>query len=59
MEFLGYQKDDVLKEYLQKARAFIFAAVEAQACGTPVIAYGRGSALETVIENKTGTLLRL
>jgi glycosyltransferase involved in cell wall biosynthesis len=26
VEFLGYQKDDVLKEYLQKARAFIFAA---------------------------------
>jgi glycosyltransferase involved in cell wall biosynthesis len=28
--------------------------VEAQACGTPVIAYGKGGALESVIENKTG-----
>lgn len=62
VELLGYQKDEVLKEYLQKAQAFVFAAeedfgilpVEAQACGTPVIAYGRGGALETVIENKTG-----
>lgn len=66
VEFLGYQKDDVLKEYLQKARAFIFAAeedfgilpVEAQACGTPVIAYGKGGALETVLENKTGIFLK-
>jgi glycosyltransferase involved in cell wall biosynthesis len=41
---------------LRRARAFIFAAeedfgiapVEAQACGTPVIAYGAGGALETV-----------
>ncbi len=41
---------------MQRARAFIFAAeedfgiipVEAQACGTPVIAYGKGGAVETV-----------
>jgi len=66
LEFLGYQKDEVLKEYLQKARAFVFAAdedfgiapVEAQACGTPVIAFGRGGALETVIENKTGIFFK-
>lgn len=66
VELLGYQKDEVLKEYLQKARAFVFAAeedfgilpVEAQACGTPVIAYGRGGALETVIENKTGIFFK-
>lgn len=53
---LGYQPADALIGYLQKARALIFAAeedfgllpVEAQACGTPVIAYGRGGALETV-----------
>jgi glycosyltransferase involved in cell wall biosynthesis len=63
---LGYQKDDVLKEYLQKARAFIFAAeedfgilpVEAQACGTPVIAFGRGGVLETIEENKTGIFFK-
>ncbi|HDH11982.1 MAG TPA: glycosyltransferase family 4 protein [Nitrospirae bacterium] len=58
--FLGYQKDNVLKEYMQKARAFIFAAeedfgivpVEAQACGTPVIAFGKGGVTETVIPVK-------
>ncbi len=62
VELLGYQETDVLRDYLQKAKAFIFAAeedfgilpVEAQACGTPVIAYGRGGALETVIQNRTG-----
>jgi glycosyltransferase involved in cell wall biosynthesis len=55
--FLGYQPNDVLKDHLQRARAFVFAAeedfgilpVEAQACGTPVIAFGRGGALETVV----------
>lgn len=54
---LGYQPFEVLKEHMQKAQAFIFAAeedfgitpVEAQACGTPVIAYGKGGALETVV----------
>lgn len=59
---MGYQPSQILKEYMQKAKAFIFAAeedfgiipVEAQACGTPVIAFGRGGALETVIDGKTG-----
>ena len=49
---------------MQKAKAFVFAAeedfgitiVEAQACGTPVIAYKVGGASETVINNKTGVL---
>lgn len=53
---LGYQALPVLRDYMQRARAFIFAAeedfgitpVEAQACGTPVIAFGRGGARETV-----------
>jgi len=59
---LGFQPFHKLKEYMRDARAFIFAAcedfwimpVEAQASGTPVIAYGRGGACETVINNKTG-----
>lgn len=63
---LGYQPDEVLKKYLQHARAFVFAAeedfgiapVEAQSCGTPVIAFARGGVLETVRglyeENPTG-----
>ncbi|MBP3041886.1 glycosyltransferase family 4 protein [Bacillaceae bacterium Marseille-Q3522] len=54
---LGYQPFEVLKDYMQRAKAFVFAAeedfgitpVEAQACGTPVIAFGKGGALETVI----------
>ena len=53
---------------MERARAFIFAAeedfgitpVEAQACGTPVIAYGKGGSLETVrpfgVMNPTGIL---
>jgi len=53
---LGYQSFEVLKEYMQKAKGFIFAAeedfgitpLEAQACGTPVIGYGKGGSLETV-----------
>lgn len=56
IEILGYQEFEVLKEYMQKAKAFIFAAeedfgiipIEAQACGTPVIAYGKGGSLETI-----------
>ena len=55
---LGYQDTPILKNYMQRARAFVFAAeedfgiipVEAQACGTPVIAYGAGGTLETVID---------
>ncbi len=59
---LGYQPTEVLADYMARARAFVFAAeedfgitpVEAQACGTPVIAYRKGGVLETVIENLTG-----
>ncbi|OPY13218.1 MAG: GDP-mannose-dependent alpha-(1-6)-phosphatidylinositol monomannoside mannosyltransferase [Syntrophus sp. PtaB.Bin138] len=63
---LGYQPFEALRDHMQRAMAFVFAAeedfgiipVEAQACGTPVIAYGKGGALETVRgldqENPTG-----
>jgi glycosyltransferase involved in cell wall biosynthesis len=62
VQVLGYQPFEVLKDYMERAKAFVFAAeedfgitpVEAQACGTPVIAYGKGGALETIIENETG-----
>jgi glycosyltransferase involved in cell wall biosynthesis len=54
--FLGQQPLDALRDHLQRARAFVFAAqedfgiapLEAQACGTPVIAYGKGGALESI-----------
>lgn len=67
---LGYQDNKTVKEYMQKAKAFIFAAeedfgiapLEAQACGTPVIAYKKGGAVETVIdlenENPTGVFFK-
>jgi glycosyltransferase involved in cell wall biosynthesis len=57
VEFAGRLAPEQLRERLQRARAFLFAAVEdfgiapveAMACGTPVIAYGRGGAAETVV----------
>jgi len=57
VELLGYQPVEVLVDYMQRARAFVFAAeedfgmmpLEAQSCGTPVIAYGKGGSLETVV----------
>ena len=57
IEVLGYCDDAVLRDHMRRAKAFVFAAeedfgimpVEAQACGAPVIAFGRGGALETVI----------
>jgi len=57
VEFLGYQDDATVADLISRARALVFAAeedfgivpVEAQACGTPVIAFGRGGALETVV----------
>ena len=57
---LGYQSTDVLVDHMQRARAFVFAAeedfgivaVEAQACGTPVIALGRGGVRETVVDSQ-------
>lgn len=66
IELLGYQPFDVLKSSMQKAQAFVFAAeedfgiipVEAMACGTPVIAYGKGGILDTVIDQKTGILFK-
>lgn len=53
---MGYQPFEVLKDHMQRAKGFIFAAeedfgiapLEAQACGTPVIAFGKGGSRETV-----------
>ncbi|MCR4822651.1 MAG: glycosyltransferase [Treponema sp.] len=61
--FTGRLRDDEVRDYLQRCRALIFCAeedfgiipVEAQACGRPVIAFGKGGALETIINGKTGT----
>ena len=59
---MGYQSFEVLRDHMQRARAFVFAAeedfgitpVEAQASGTPVIAFGKGGALETVVDGISG-----
>jgi glycosyltransferase involved in cell wall biosynthesis len=56
VELLGYQPFSVVRDCMQRARALVFAAeedfgislVEAQACGTPVIAFGRGGAIESI-----------
>jgi len=62
IQLLGHQPFNELKDKMQKARAFVYAAeedfgivpVEAQACGTPIIAYAKGGLRETVIDEKTG-----
>lgn len=59
IEILGYQPFSILKDMMQNAKAFVFAAeedfgitpVEAQACGTPVIAFGKGGVREIVRAN--------
>jgi len=62
IEFLGETQGEKLKEYYQHCKALIFpqeedfgiVALEAMACGRPVIAYRGGGALESVLEGKTG-----
>jgi glycosyltransferase involved in cell wall biosynthesis len=66
VRMLGYQPNSVVREYMQRARAFVFAAledfgivpVEAQACGTPVIAYGEGGVTESLVEGKSGVFFQ-
>lgn len=56
ISFLGFQSDDVVRQHFRSCRALLFPGeedmgltpIEAQASGRPVIAYGRGGALETV-----------
>jgi glycosyltransferase involved in cell wall biosynthesis len=56
IEILGYQTQERVQDLMQRAKAFVFAGkedfgitmLEAQACGTPVIAYRAGGAIETV-----------
>jgi glycosyltransferase involved in cell wall biosynthesis len=60
IEILGSVSDEVVEKYMSRAKAFVYAAcedfgialVEAQACGTPVIAFGSGGALETVRDSR-------
>lgn len=64
IQFLGKVSEETLSQLYARAKAFIFpqeedlgiTALESMAAGRPVIAYGRGGALETVIPGKTGIL---
>ncbi|WP_294229315.1 glycosyltransferase [uncultured Chryseobacterium sp.] len=64
--FTGFLNSEKISDYIRNARAFVFssvedfgiAPVEAQSCGTPVIAYAKGGVLETIIENKTGVFFK-
>ncbi|KAB1157053.1 glycosyltransferase [Flavobacterium luteum] len=57
IEILGFVESNKLLSLMQSAKAFVFAAqedfgivpIEAQACGVPVIAYGKGGVLETIV----------
>lgn len=62
IKFLGRRSDEDIKKYYSRCKAFIFPGeedfgitpLEAMASGRPVIAYGKGGALETVVDKITG-----
>ena len=66
VEFLGWQTDEANRDLYRKCRCLVFPGeedfgivpVEAQACGRPVVAYGRGGLLETVVENVSGVFFK-
>jgi glycosyltransferase involved in cell wall biosynthesis len=62
IDILGYKDDETVKEYIENCRALIFPGeedfgivpIEAAAAGKPILAYGKGGALETIIPGRTG-----
>jgi len=62
IKVLGYQNDEILIKYMQKAKAFVYAAIEdfgiipleANSCGTPVIALDQGGTKETIKDGVNG-----
>lgn len=64
IKLLGFQPDEVVADLLSRAKAFVYMAtedfgiamVEAQAAGCPVIAYGKGGAVEIIKDGETGLL---
>ena len=64
IQFLGFKSQEILREAMQRARALVFPGeedfgivmAEAQACGTPVIAFQSGGASEIVTDVATGIL---
>ncbi|TXH71062.1 MAG: glycosyltransferase family 4 protein [Thiothrix sp.] len=66
IKFMGRQSNDVVTQYLETCKGLIFPGIEdygivpieAMAAGAPVIAYGKGGALETVLHMKTGVIFK-
>ncbi len=66
IQIVGYQDDENALKFMQRAKAFLYAAfedfgivmAEALSCGTPVIAYGRGGACDIVEDGKNGILYK-
>ncbi len=66
VELLGHVGDGQLRDLMRGARALLFpqyedfgmTPLEVNACGRPVIAYGAGGALDTVVDGETGVLAR-
>ncbi len=66
VKFLGRQPDDVVKKHIAECKALLFPGeedfgivpLEAMSCGRPVIAFGRGGALDTVVDKKTGLFFK-
>ena len=66
VRILGHAPEAVVREALAGASALVFpgeedfgmTSLESQACGRPVIAYGAGGALESIVEEKTGLFFR-
>jgi len=66
VSMLGHVSDETLNDLYSRCRALVFPGeedfgiipVEAMASGKPVIAYGRGGALETIVEDATGIFFK-
>lgn len=62
IEFLNWQPDEIILDLYRSCRMLVFPGeedfgivpLEAQSCGRPVVAYARGGALETVVDNNSG-----
>jgi len=66
IRFTGRIPDSEIRDYYRDCRALLFPGfedfgmtpVESQACGRPVVAYGRGGVLDSVIPGKTGVFFK-